>query len=168
MTKGNGSVSKLDNGNVTIMREIDASRGLVFEAWVNSKHLAEWWGPEGFSNPRCELDVRPGGAIRIDMQSPDGRVYPMGGFYEEIEKPEKLIFSSSALDGLGHPLFDVLNTVSFENRGGKTGLTVRAEVLRTTDEGSAYLEGMEAGWKQTLNRLNAYVRTMPEKINENS
>jgi len=162
MTHRSNSDSKFPNRDLTILREIDAPRELVFESWVNSRHLAKWWGPEGFSNPGCELDVRPGGAIRIDMQSPDGTVYPMGGFYEEIKKPERLVFSSSALDGLGHPLFDVLNTVSFENRGDKTGLTVQAQVLRTTEEGSPYLDGMETGWKQSLDRLNGYVRTLSE------
>jgi len=162
MKKGNNPVSKFANRDLAIMREIDAPRDLVFECWVNSKHLASWWGPGGFSNPRCELDVRPGGAIRIDMQDPDGTVHPMGGFFEEIDRPQRLVFSSSALDGLGHPLFDVLNTVTFENRGDRTGITLQAEVLRTTEEGAPYLEGMEAGWKQTLDRLNDYVRRLSD------
>jgi uncharacterized protein YndB with AHSA1/START domain len=162
MTKESRNVSNFPNRDLTIMREIDAPRGRVFESWINPKHVAEWWGPEGFSNPHCEMDVRPGGEIRIETKAPDGTVYNMGGFFEEIEKPERVVFSSSALDSLGHPLFDVLNTVSFESRGDKTGIALQLQVLRTTDEGLPYLEGMETGWKQCLGRLNAYVKKMPD------
>jgi len=43
-----------------ITREFDAPRELVFKAWTDPKHLAQWWGPKGFTNPVCEWDVRPG------------------------------------------------------------------------------------------------------------
>ena len=54
---------------LTITRVFDAPRDLVFEAWTDAKHLAKWWGPHHFTNPVCELDVRVGGAIRIDMRA---------------------------------------------------------------------------------------------------
>jgi uncharacterized protein YndB with AHSA1/START domain len=53
-----------------LTRILGAPRSLVFRAWTDPKHLARWWGPRGFSNPVCELDVRPGGLIRIDMRGP--------------------------------------------------------------------------------------------------
>jgi len=55
---------------LTLIRIFDAPRDLVFEAWTNPQHLAKWWGPDGFTNPRCEFDARPGGKIHIDMQAP--------------------------------------------------------------------------------------------------
>lgn len=143
--------------DLILTRDIDAPSELVFEVWADPKHLARWWGPEGFSNPRCEVDFRPGGAIRIDMLSPDGTLYPVGGFFQEIVVPEKLVFSASALDGLGHPLLDVLNTITFSDRGGTTRLIVEAHILKTTDDSSPYLQGMETGWKQTLDRLQRYI-----------
>ena len=160
MARSNSSALNQASPDLVISRDIDAPRNLVFEAWINPKHLAKWWGPEGFSNPRCELDVRPGGAIRIDMRGPDGTIYFIGGFYQEIVELEKLVFSSSPLDGLEHPLLDVLHTITFVDRGPKTRLTVQTQVLRSTDESIPYLEGMEEGWKQSLERLNAYVHTM--------
>jgi len=143
--------------DVILTRDIDAPRSIVFEAWINPRHVAKWWGPEGFSNPRCEIDLRPGGAIRIDMLSPDGTLYPMGGFFQEIIEPEKLVFSCSALDSLGHSLLDVLNTVTFAERGGRTRVTNEVHVLRAIEESAPYLSGMETGWMQSLERLNAYV-----------
>lgn len=138
-------------------RVFDAPRELVFKAWTDPKRVAEWWGPHGFTNPVCELDVRPSGAIRIHMRGPDGAVYPMTGVYEVIVEPERLVFSSAALDEEGNPLFEVLNTVTFAEQGGKTTQTSQARVVRRTARGAPYLEGMEAGWTQSLERLTAYM-----------
>jgi len=138
-------------------RAFDAPRELVFEAWTDPKRVAQWWGPHGFTNPVCELDVRPGGAIRIDMRGPDGTVYPMTGVYQEIVAPERLAFASAALDEEGNPLFEVLTTVTFAGQGGRTTLTLQARVVKATAEAAPYLEGMEAGWTQSLERLAAHV-----------
>ena len=138
-------------------RVLSAPRSRVFKAWTDPKHVAPWWGPHGFTNPVCELDARPGGAIRIHMCGPDGTVYPMTGVYQEIVEPERLVFTSAALDKEGNPLFEVLNTVTFAEQGGKTTQTSRARAVKATAEAAPYLEGMEAGWTQSLERLEAYV-----------
>jgi uncharacterized protein YndB with AHSA1/START domain len=140
-----------------ITRIVDAPRELVFKAWTDPKHVAQWWGPRGFTNPVCELDVRPGGAIRIHMQAPDGTVYPMTGACREVAKPERIVFTSAALDKQGNPMFEILNTVIFAEQGGKTKLTLRARVLTATAEAAPHLKGMEAGWTQTLDRLSEFV-----------
>ncbi len=142
---------------LVITRVFDAPRERVFDAWIDPEQLAQWWGPNGFTNPVCEIDVRPGGAIRIDMRAPDGTVYPMTGAFREIARPKRLIFTSAALDRAGKPLFEVLNTVTFAERGGKTTLTVRARVSKATAEAAPYLEGMDEGWSQSLDRLGAHV-----------
>ena len=48
--------------------------------------MAQWFGPRGFTNPVCELDVRVGGSIRIVMRGPDGNDYPMTGVFREVRK----------------------------------------------------------------------------------
>src|ERR1700689_4045546 len=83
---------------LTITRVFDAPRNIVFAAWTDAKQLAQWWGPTGFTNPVCEIDVRPGGAIRIDMRAPDGTIYPMTGVFVEIVPLERIVFTSFALD----------------------------------------------------------------------
>ncbi|HYT14944.1 MAG TPA: SRPBCC domain-containing protein, partial [Burkholderiales bacterium] len=55
---------------VVITRVFDAPRELVWRAWTDPRHMAQWWGPQGFTNPVCEMDVRPGGALRIVMRAP--------------------------------------------------------------------------------------------------
>jgi uncharacterized protein YndB with AHSA1/START domain len=144
-------------GALVIRRVVDAPRRLVFKAWTDPKHMAQWWGPHGFTNPVCELDVRPGGAIRIHMRGPNGTVYPMTGVYQEIVEPERLVFTSAALDEEGRPLFEVLNTVTFAEQGGKTTLTTQARVVTSTAGAAPYLQGMETGWTQTLERLSGYL-----------
>jgi uncharacterized protein YndB with AHSA1/START domain len=143
---------------LVLKRVFNAPRERVWKAWTDPRQLAQWWGPAGFTNPVCEADVRPGGAIRIDMRGPDGTVYPMTGVYREVVAPERLVFTASALDEKGRPLFEVLNTVTFAKQGGKTLLTVRAQVVNKTAGADAYLEGMEEGWSQSLVRLEALLK----------
>jgi uncharacterized protein YndB with AHSA1/START domain len=138
---------------LVLTRVFDAPREVVFKAWTDREHLQRWWGPAGFTNPRCEIDPRPGGAIRIDMRAPDGAVYPMTGVYQEVVEPERIVFTSAALDEKGNPLFEIRNTVTFSEQEGKTKLTLRASVIGETAAAEPYLKGMNQGWSQSLDRL---------------
>ena len=104
------------------------------------------------------LDVRPGGAIRIDMRGPDGVVYPMKGICHEIVEPERLVFTSSALeDEKGNPQLEVRNSITFAEQGGKTKLTLQAVVVKAAPAAAAALAGMKEGWTQSLDKLAAYL-----------
>jgi len=146
--------------DLVMTRVFDAPRELVFKAWIETKHVAQWWGPAGFTNPVCEVDARKGGAIRIHMRAPNGVVYPMTGVFQEIDEPGRLVFISSALDEKGNSMFDILNTVTFEDQRGKTTLTLQARVIQETAVAPQYLKGMELGWSQSLDRLAAQVAKM--------
>ncbi len=154
-----GNIMGNEEQELVLTRVFDAPRELVFKAWTDPKRVAQWWGPQGFTNPVCELDARPGGAIRIHMRGPDGTVYPMTGVYQEVVEPERLVFTSAALDEKGHPLFEVLTTVTFAEQGAKTKQILRARVIKSTAQAAPYLAGMEAGWTQSLERLSAFVAT---------
>jgi uncharacterized protein YndB with AHSA1/START domain len=154
------AASESTQWDLILTRVFDAPRELVFKAWTDTQHMQQWWGPNGFTNPVCELDTRAGGAIRIDMRAPDGVVYPMKGVFEEIIAPERLVFISSALDGKGNSMFDILNTVTFAAQRGKTALTLQARVIKATAQAPQYLKGMEAGWTQSLDRLNTLLVSM--------
>jgi uncharacterized protein YndB with AHSA1/START domain len=138
---------------VVITRIFDAPRALVFQAWTDPKHLKRWWGPKMFTNPVCEVDARVGGAWRIVMRSPDGVDYPCGGVYREIVEPERLVFTNIATDNDGNPILDGLTTVTFEEQGGKTKLTLTTRAVALVEYAAAYLQGMEAGWTQSLESL---------------
>ena len=143
--------------DLVLSRILDAPRELVWNAWTDPKQVAQWWGPKGFTNPVCELDVRPGGTILIHMRGPDGVVYPMAGVYQEVVEPERLVFTSAALDAEGKSLFEVLTTVTFAEQGQKTKQTMQARVIKGTAKAAPYIAGMEAGWTQSLERLAEFV-----------
>jgi uncharacterized protein YndB with AHSA1/START domain len=135
--------------SLVMTRTFDAPRALVFKAWTDPSHVQQWWGPRGFTNPRCDWDARPGGAIHVDMRAPDGTVYPMPGTFHEVVPPERIVFSSSAVDGA----LEVLTTVTFADEGAKTKMTLEAIVVKASDEAADALSGMREGWTQTLDRL---------------
>lgn len=160
MAANNAGISqptRASDFDLVLTRVFDAPRKLVFQAWTETKHLAQWWGPNGFTNPVCEMDARVGGKISIHMRAPNGVVYPMSGVIEEIDEPNRLVFLTSALDEQGNSMFDVRNTATFAERHGKTELTLQARVISTTAVAPQYLKGMEAGWTQSLDRLAAHV-----------
>jgi uncharacterized protein YndB with AHSA1/START domain len=86
----------------------------------------------------------------------------MSGVFLEIVTPERLVFTSSPLDNNGDPLFEVLTTVTFADRGGKTELTLHASVSKVTPAAAPHLAGMNEGWSQTLDRLAAFSAAQPE------
>jgi len=147
-----------------ITREFDAPLELVFKAWTDPKHLAQWWGPRGFTNPVCDWDARPGNAIHVVMRAPNGTDYPMGGEFREIVAPERLVFTSGALDEKGKMLFEFLHTATFAERNGKTKLTLLSRVLKTTAEANKYIGGFEAGMTQSLEKLTEHLATKSEPL----
>jgi uncharacterized protein YndB with AHSA1/START domain len=142
---------------VVITHVFDAPRELVWKAWTDPKHMAQWWGPRGFTNPVCELDVRPGGALRIVMRAPDGTEYPMQGVFREILEPERLVFTNIAVDADGNHLLEGVTKVAFAEHGGKTKLTLETRAVALVADAARMLEGMQAGWTQSLERLEAHV-----------
>ena len=138
---------------LTITRVFAAPRALVFKAWTDPKHLAQWWGPHGFSAPVCEFDAQVGGALRIHMRGPDGTIYPMHGVIRELVAPDRLVFSSVATDTAGKPLLEQLTTVTFVEQNGKTTMTMHSRAVAVAEAGVGHLQGMEIGWTQTIDRL---------------
>ncbi|AUV84234.1 SRPBCC domain-containing protein (plasmid) [Salinigranum rubrum] len=141
--------------DVTITRTFAATREAVWDAWTDPDQIAQWWGPKHFTVPRCELDVRPGGELRIDMEGPDGTVYPSEGVFEVVEEPKRLVLIAAAgEDDDGDYQFEVRQTVTFEERDGVTVLTLGAEVMEATADTVKHLEGMEEGWSQSFEKLD--------------
>jgi len=142
---------------ITLTRVFDAPRAQVFAAWTNAKQVAQWWGPKGFTNPVREIDARVGGAIRIHMRSPDGSVFPMKGEFREIVPPERLVFTNIAVDTEGNHIIEGLTTVTFAEAAGKTTMTLHTRGRAMVDYAAAYLQGMEAGWTGSIDKLQAWL-----------
>lgn len=161
MAARGSSVADRTSRELVVIRSFDAPRRAVFKAWTDPKRLACWWGPQGFTNPVCELDPRPGGKIFIRMVGPDGALHPTKGTVHEIDEPERFVFTSSAFqDETGNALLEVLNTVAFAERGGKTQVTLTARVVKASPQVARALAGMDEGWNQSLDRLAAWLATV--------
>src|SRR5262245_8343006 len=81
---------------ILITRFVDAPREVVFEAWTNPKHVPQWLlGPEGWTMPVCEIDLRPGGKWHFVWRRPNGAEMSMTGSYREVVPPERLVSTES-------------------------------------------------------------------------
>jgi uncharacterized protein YndB with AHSA1/START domain len=143
--------------SVTLTRVFDAPRALVWKAWTDPKMMAQWFGPRGFTNPVCELDVRVGGSLRIVMRGPDGNDYPMKGEFRVVSEPELLVFTNIAIDSEGRHLLEGETTVTFTEKGGKTTLTLETYAVGLVPIAPQMLAGMEAGWTQSIDKLHELV-----------
>ena len=129
-------------------RVFDAPRELVFDAWTDAKHISNWWGPRGFTTTTHEMDVRPGGQWLFMMHGPDGTDYPNEVLYSEVVRPERLVYRHGP-----EPVFDV--TVTFEDLGGKTKMTMRAVFSSAAVRDQVEKEyGAVEGMYHTLDRLD--------------
>jgi len=135
-------------------RTFNAPRDLVFQVWTQAEHVAKWWGPNGFTNPVCVWDAKPGNPIHLDMTAPDGSVNVIGGNFHEVVPPERLVFSVTAFpDETGEDTHEVHNTVNFAELGDKTEMTMTVVIKRIAPDMIEALEGMNEGWNQSLDRV---------------
>jgi uncharacterized protein YndB with AHSA1/START domain len=131
----------------------------VFKAWTDPKQLGRWFPPEHFSAPVCELDVRPGGSLRIHMKGDDdagdfaGTVFPAKGVYREVVANERLAFTFKGEEGGPPPM--VLTTVIFEDEGRKTKLTIYQTAETIADFEELKKTGATEGMRQSLDKLSA-------------
>jgi uncharacterized protein YndB with AHSA1/START domain len=147
-------VTGVADRSIVLSRMLEAPREQVFELWTSAEHLANWWGPNGFTVTTHEADIRPGGVWRFTMHGPDGTDYPNVIRYEEVRAPELITFVHG--DDVGEmPPFR--GTITFDAFQGITILTMRT-VFQTTDELQRQVEQVGAieGGNQTLDRLVGY------------
>ena len=140
----------------TITRVFDAPRELVFAAWTNPEHLAQWWGPHGVTTPLSTIsaDVRPGGTWRATMIRDDnGRRYPMGGEYIEVSPPERLVFTWGDAEDMDDPAGASVVTVDLADLGGKTRMRFHQAGFSVTEE----RENVRDGWSEAFERLGRVV-----------
>lgn len=131
---------------LVLTRVFKAPRKLVFQAWTDPKHLAQWWGPREFTTEIREMNVKPGGAWSYVMRGPDGNEYPFDGVYVEVVEPERLVFDGSIH---GVPEQRVWTEVTFADQGGKTEVNVRQLYTFESDA----TRGASIGWNQQFYRL---------------
>ena len=132
-------------------RLLDAPRAAVFAAFADPEMLAEWWGPEGFTNHFDAFDLRPGGEWRFSMRAPDGSTHAMAKSFVEVVPLERIV-----LRHLEPPQHRFLMTMLFADEAGGTRLTWRV-LFEQPEEAervrALFLEGNEQNFDRLAARL---------------
>ncbi len=149
---------------IEIVRVFDAPRALVWRAWTDPQHFMRWWGPEHFTCPTCQLDLRVGGKYFHCMQSPEGQQFWSTGEYKEIVPQERLVFTDCFADEQGNVVsaahygmdpdfpLETLVTVTFEDLGSsKTRMTFRHTGIPAGED----RDMAQLGWSQSFDKLAA-------------
>ena len=142
---------------IVITRVVDAPRRLVFEAWTNPAHIPQWLlGPEGWTMPVCEMDLRPGGSWRYVWRKSGGSEMEMTGVVLEVVPPERLVTT----ERWGPDWPETVNTLVLTESGGRTTITLTAKYPTKEARDAALETGMLDGVNQSFVRLDAVLRTL--------
>jgi uncharacterized protein YndB with AHSA1/START domain len=138
-------------------REYDAPRALVYAAFTDPRHLARWWGPNGFKTTTLSFDMRPGGVWRFVMHGPDGRDYQNRITYEEIVPNERIVYRHGGESDV-EPV-QMRQTIVFDDLGGsRTRIAWRLDFPSAAERDRVIKEyGADKGMPQTMARLADYV-----------
>ena len=122
--KDSGALKVTTRGDreIVMTRVFNAPRHLVFAAFTRPELVRQWLlGPEGWSMPVCEIDLRVGGEYRYVWRHVNGNEMGMGGVYREIVPPERIV-STEKFDEAWYP-GEAVGTITLTEEGGKTTLT---------------------------------------------
>lgn len=139
------------------VRVFDAPRQLVWDAWTNPEHVPHWMlGPEGWTMPICEIDLRPGGSWHFVWRKDDGAEIEMHGEYREVAPPERLV----STERWGGDWPETVNTLILSEENGKT--TVTQTILYPSKEArdAATQTGMKDGIEPSFERLDNLLRKL--------
>jgi uncharacterized protein YndB with AHSA1/START domain len=151
------TVTTPSDREILITRVVAAPRQLVFAAYTSPAHLPHWMlGPQGWTMPVCEVDLRPGGAWHFIWRRSDGTELSMRGVYQEVVPPERLV--STELWGGDWP--ETLNTLLLSEQDGKTTITNRIRYPSQAARDAALKTGMTEGTAESFNRLDEYLATL--------
>lgn len=154
---------KLD---LVLERSVDVSPDLVWMAWTEPEHLVKWFTPAPWTTAECEIDLRPGGAFRTVMRSPDGEQIPNSGCYLEIVTERRLVWTNTLLAGFrpksleSQLMFRFTAAIHIEPDGRGTKYT--AHVMHGDEAQKQKHEemGFHGGWGTALEQLVAHVKTV--------
>lgn len=139
---------------LVLTRIYDAPPEKVYRAWTEPELLKQWFAPLPWTTPEAELDLRPGGANKITMRSPEGEDFPNLGVYLEVVPNQRLVFTDAYTQNwtpAEQPFMTVILT--FEDLGGKTRYTARVRHWSVADREKHELMGFHQGWGQCADQL---------------
>lgn len=146
--------SSTENKGLFLKRTLNAPIDLVWQAWTQPEHIANWWGPNGFTNTISKMDMRTGGEWNLVMHGPDGTDYDNKCIFREVVQNKKIVY-----EHINWPKF--LATVEFDAQGEQTQMTWKME-FESEEEFIQVVKkhGAEEGQKQNVVKLDAYLQNM--------
>lgn len=152
-TPGNLKLTTRGDREIVITRAFDAPRKLIFDAHTKPELVKQWLlGPDGWSMPVCEIDLKVGGKYRyVWRRDKDGTEMGMGGVYREIVAPERLV-ATEKFDQSWYP-GEAVGTFVLVEQGGKTTLTQTMLYESREARDSVLKSGMEKGVVASYDRL---------------
>ncbi len=135
---------------LVVRRTIRATPERLFAAWTTPAQLLIWWGPDGVTCVDPAVDLRVGGTYRIGNRLPDGAELWIGGVFEVIDPPHRLVYTWKIEGNPGAP---ERVTVEFTARGGATDVVVTHERIANRTEREQHANG----WVGCLDGLVEYV-----------
>jgi uncharacterized protein YndB with AHSA1/START domain len=150
-------VERKSERELVVMRTINGSARIVFEAFARSELFKRWWVPKSFglSLLSCELDVRVGGTYRLEFSHHGSDPMAFFGRYIEVTPHSRLVWTNDEGDG-GGPV----TTVTLEERGGKTLLVIHDLYPSKEALDAAIASGSTSGMSETLDQLDELVATL--------
>ena len=146
----NKKSSTADRGLI-MSRKLNAPIELVWEVWTDAEHIANWWGPNGFTNTITHMDVRQGGEWNLVMHGPDGTDYKNRSVFKEVIPFKKIVYEHRSA-----PRF--VATIDFEDQGDQT--FIRWHMLfETAEQFIQVVKTFKAdeGLKQNVEKLTVYL-----------
>jgi uncharacterized protein YndB with AHSA1/START domain len=131
-----------------LQRVLAVPRAVAYEALTDPAKLAKWWGPQGFTTPSVDFDLRVGGRYRIAMQPPDGELFHLSGEFREVDPPARLAYTFR-WDPPDPDDRETVVTLTLLERD--RGTEVRLSQGEFATEARLVLH--EAGWTESLERL---------------
>lgn len=136
---------------LTIKREFDAPRELVWRAWTQAEALMRWYCPKDFAVLFAQNDLRVGGKWRSGMRAPDGGEYIHHGVYHVIDEPYRLIFTHGWEKNDLEPAADTLVTVTLTEKAGRTTMQFEQVGFANTDSRDSH----HGGWTGAFDNLDS-------------
>ena len=138
------NMSAQGDREILITRTFDAPREYVFDALTKPELVRQWLlGPEGWSMPVCEIDLRVGGGYHYVWEHDAKESFGVRGTFRKVERPS-LLQHSEQFEPAWYPGQAIVTTELLAD-GARTKF--RMTILSDTKEArdGVVASGMEAG-----------------------
>ncbi|MBV8793399.1 MAG: SRPBCC family protein [Hyphomicrobiales bacterium] len=153
-------VERTGERELVVTRTFNAPAHIVFYAWTKPELLKRWWAPKSFGVTlfECEQDVREGGAYRFVFGRDPKNPEVFSGRYLEVDPPSRLVLTQ-VYERMAH-VGEAVVTATFEERQGRTRLTLSQLFPSKEALEGALKSGMEHGMRVTLDQLEELVASV--------